>query len=126
MPFAKGNPYANNRKGKTKDQSKSIWLLESLQAHGFDYEAVLVKLMAKATKGDRHALDMAHLLVKMVPYIANAPKTDHAVVEIDTLVINRLDSPVKQSIDATVIPDGHPPLVSKPSALNIPSQSKDI
>lgn len=91
MPFKKGDPHIGRAKGTPN--KKTIWLLESLSEHGFDYETVLVKLMGQAVKGDKHALEMAHLLVKMVPYIANAPKQDVGINQIETLVINRFEAP---------------------------------
>ena len=91
---------------KGTPNKKTIWLLESLQEHGYDYEAMLSKFLERAAKGDRHALDMAHLLVKMVPYLANAPKQDVGVNQIDTLVINRFEvTPATQAIDTEVVPD---------------------
>ncbi len=115
MPFDKGNQAAKGRRNPTP---KTIWLLESLQKHGFNYEVKLAALMERALKGDRHALDMLHLLVKMVPYIANAPKSEHAAVQIDKLVINRIAAPPSQE-------EGHPPLIVDTTAVNIPSQSEE-
>lgn len=89
MPFVKGE--GGRKKGSVN--KKSIWLLESLAEHGYDYEAMLTKFLDKASKGDLHALQMAHLLVKMVPYLANSPKSDTGTMQIDTLVINRFESP---------------------------------
>ena len=88
MPFKKGNSYGKANAGKPKQASKrTLWLLESLQEHGFDYEAVLVKAL-KA--GD---FKLAELLVRMVPHIANAPKQDIDLNGIETLVINRYVKP---------------------------------
>lgn len=100
----KGNQLGKANLGRKKDTSKTIWLLESLQEHGFDYEAVLVKFLNLAAKGDRHALDMAHLLVKLVPHLANAPKQDVGVNMIETLVINRFE-PSKPVIDTIAVSD---------------------
>lgn len=113
MPFQKGNIHANNRKGKKLEPKKTIWLLESLQEHGFDYERVLVSFLNKAATGDRHALDMAHLLVKLVPHLANAPKQDVGINNIETLVINRFDSKdapkaIDDIVDTTAAPDNLP------------------
>lgn len=79
---------------------KSVWLLESLAKNGYDYEKMLTGFLEKAAKGNHTALSMAQLLVKMVPYVANMPKTDTAQVSIDTLVINRYDGkePITVSI----------------------------
>lgn len=103
MPFKKGNQLGKQNLGKRKESKKTIWLMESLQEHGFDYEAVLVKFLNLASKGDRHALEMAHLLVKLVPHIANAPKQDTGINQIETLVINRFDAPAARAavIDTT-------------------------
>ena len=88
MPFQKGNTLGKANKGKPKQSSKrTLWLLESLQEHGFDYEAVLVKAL-KA--GD---FKLAELLVRMVPHIANAPKQDITLDGVETLVINRYVKP---------------------------------
>ena len=78
MPFTKGNQLGKANLGRKKEAKKTIWLLESLQEHGFDFEAVLVKFLDRAAKGDQHALAMAQLLVKMVPHLANAPKNRRA------------------------------------------------
>jgi hypothetical protein len=92
MPFVKGNQLGKANLGRKKESKKTIWLMESLQEHGYNYEAMLVGFLQKAAKGDRLALDMAHLLVKMVPHMANAPKQDVGQTMIETLVINRFDS----------------------------------
>lgn len=107
MPFEKGHKKIGGRV-KGEPAKKTLWLLESLTEHGFDYESMLSKFLAKAAQGDRHALDMAHLLVKLVPHIANAPKQDVGINQIETLVINRFDSPkdpvrIDASIEAEVI-----------------------
>ena len=91
MPFAKGNQLGKANKGRRRESPKTVWILQSLMEHGFDYEAVLVKFLNKAATGDRHALDMAHVLIKLVPHLANAPKNDAGVTQIETLVINRFD-----------------------------------
>lgn len=108
MPFSKGNQLGKANLGRKKESKKTIWLLESLQEHGFDFEAVLVKFLDKATRGDQHALQMAQLLVKMVPHLANAPKSDAGTTQIDTLVINRFDATkelphIEPSIEAILI-----------------------
>ncbi len=82
---------------------KSIWLMESLAEHGYDYEKMLTSFLQKAAKGDRLALDMAHLLVKLVPYLANMPKQDVGLTSIDTLVINRFEAPKEvERINASI------------------------
>ena len=98
MPFQAGNQLGKKNLGRRKDTKKTIWLMESLAEHGYNYEAMLVSFLQKAAKGDRLALDMAHLLVKLVPHLANAPKQDVGTTQIETLVINRFDSPVKQDV----------------------------
>jgi len=88
---------------------KSLWLLQSLAANGYDYERLLVKFLDGAAKGNQRYYAMAQLLVKMIPYLANMPKTDMGTLQIETLVINRLEHPaVPQSIDTTA--EGYPPL----------------
>ena len=79
------------QKGSTKGRKykRTIWLMESLAAHGYDYQKMLTEFLLKAAKGDKVALDMGHILVKLVPYLANMPKQDQAITSIDTLVINR-------------------------------------
>jgi hypothetical protein len=77
---------------KGSPNKKTVWILESLAEHGYDYERMLTSFLNKAAKGDRHALDMAHLLVKLVPYLANAPKNDAGTTQIETLVINRFEA----------------------------------
>lgn len=89
---------------------KSIWLLQSLAEHGYDYEKMLTRFLEKAAKGDAHAERMAYLLVKMVPYLANTPKTDAGQVQIETLVIARLDRSDKVHAIDTTATDGHPPV----------------
>jgi len=124
MPFVKGNKLGTANKGRKKDQSKTIWLLNSLKDHGFDYERMLVKFLDKASKGDRHALEMAHLLIKMVPHIANAPKQDAGTTTIDTLVINKFDGSQAEritgpAVDADIVSeskDAEPLPVPQPEA----------
>ena len=91
---------------------KTIWLMESLAEHGYDYEAMLTKFLEKAAKGDQVAYGMAQLLVKMVPYLANMPKQDVGINQIETLVINRYELPAAPDAPAidTTVTDGHPPL----------------
>ncbi len=117
---------------------KSIWLMQSLAEHGYDYEKMLTMFLEKAAKGDQVAYGMAQLLVKMVPYLANMPKQDVGMTQIDTLVINRytIDSSplvstqvddinryelmqghkdaIAEPIDAELAPEGTPPEVNTP------------
>ena|ERR1700682_918516 len=112
MPFKAGNQLGKKNLGRRKNHAKTLWLLESMSEKGFDFESKLVTLLEKAIKGDRVALEAAHLLVKLVPHVANAPKNDAGVNQIETLVINRymVDSPVKtEAIDAIAEPI-EPPL----------------
>lgn len=110
MPFDKGNQLGKANLGRRKESKKTIWLMESLQEHGYDYEAMLVKFLAKAATGDRLALDMAHLLVKLVPHLANAPKQDVGTTQIETLVINRFEASKPPSvIETTIEPDTNTP-----------------
>jgi len=108
MPFMKGNQLGKKNLGRKKESKKTLWVLESLQEHGFDFEATLVKFLDRAAKGDRHALDMAHLLVKLVPHIANAPKQDVGINQIETLVINRFDSVQQPEMIETTATDDAP------------------
>ena len=83
--------------------------MESLAEHGYDYEAMLTKFLQKASKGDERAYAMAQLLVKLVPFIANNPKQDVGINQIETLVINRFESPKEvpqfdTSIEAELVP----------------------
>lgn len=115
MRFEKGNKAAVGRKTPEKPTAKTVWILQSLQEHGYDYEAMLVKFLSKAAQGDRHALDMAHLLVKLIPHLANAPKNDVSVNQIETLVINRFDSPVKtDAVETSATPLDIPSQTEKP------------
>jgi hypothetical protein len=97
---------------------KSIWLLESLTRNGYDYEKMLTKFLSEAARGNQRSYAMAQLLVKMVPYLAHMPKSDAGTVQIDTLVINRLErSPVPLS-------EGGSPSIDA-EVVNIPSQSEE-
>lgn len=90
-------------RAKGTPNKKSIWLMESLAQHGYDYEAMLTKFLDKAAKGDQIAYGMAQLLVKMVPYLANMPKTDVGPMQIETLVINRYNLPEPSTANPDVI-----------------------
>jgi hypothetical protein len=100
MPFKKGNQFGKANAGKPKQPSKrTLWLLESLQEHGFDYEATLVKAL-KA--GD---FKLAELLIRMVPHIANQPKQDIDINGIETLVVNRYRPEQSSSLEPEEKPD---------------------
>ena len=86
MPFKKGE---GGRKKGTTVAKRTVWIMESLRAHGYDYEKMLVTFLTKAAQGDKIAADMAALLTKLVPYIANAPKMDVDLNGVENLVINR-------------------------------------
>lgn len=108
MPFQKGNKFGHGR--PKSDSPKTIWLLQSLAAHGVDLQALLAKSLIKAAAGDRQATDLAHLLAKLLPHVANAPKSDAGTVQIETLVINRFEKTANPpltggipSIDAEVV-----------------------
>lgn len=92
MPFEKGHVKVGGRK-KGERARKTVWVLQSLAEHGYDYEKMLVGFLNKAATGDKVAYDMAALLVKLVPHLANAPKHDVGVAHIETLVINRIERP---------------------------------
>jgi len=115
MPFAKGNQLGKANKGRKKEQPKTIWLLQSLAANGVNLEEMLAKALLKAARGDRQATDLAHLLAKMLPHVANAPKQDVGINQIETLVINRfeavkepvrIDAPIEAEIESST--DGQP------------------
>lgn len=115
MPFKAGNQYGKSNLGRKKDQAKTLWLLESFNSQGFNFETKLVMLLEKAIKGDRIALEAAHLMVKMLPHVANPPKQDVNIGNIDQLVINRYDSTKVIEPTKTVaepIPEGNPPFIT--------------
>ena len=85
MPFKKGQKGGPGRP-KGQANKRTIWLLESLKEHNFDYEAALVNALKH---GD---YKMAEILVRMVPHVANAPKQDIDLGSVETLVINRYKS----------------------------------
>ena len=114
MPFNKGNQFGRANKGRKRETPKTIWLLQSLADNGVDLQSLLAQSILKAAKGDRQALDLAHLLQKMLPLVANAPKSDQAQVQIDTLVINRLPLPSHG--------EGNPPSIADAEVVNIPLQ----
>lgn len=113
MPFAKGNQLGKANAGRKRDTSKkTVWIMESLREQGYDYERTLVNFLERAARGDKLAYDMAALLIKLVPHLANQPKHDVGIAQVDTLVINRYEgakpAPV---IDADVVPDTQTPPV---------------
>jgi hypothetical protein len=118
MPFSKGNQLAKGHGRPKKESQKTIWLLQSLLENGVDLQSLLAKSILKAAHGDRQAMDLAHLLTKLLPLVANAPKADAGTVQIDTLVINRFDK-------AKTIPlaEGHPPIDAE--FVNEPLQSEE-
>jgi hypothetical protein len=116
---------------------KSIWLLQSLANNGYDYEKMLTKFLSEAARGNQRSYAMAQLLVKMVPYLANMPKTDGGVLAIETLVINRyagVQPSIAEPIDTDAIaddgdatpegpdtaPEGIPPLSPATHPINNP------
>lgn len=108
MPFAKGNQLGKANAGRKRDTGrKTVWIMESLKEQGYDYERTLVTFLEKAARGDKLAYDMAALLIKLVPHLANAPKSDMAQVQVETLVINRYQ-PEARHID-TVAEGQTPP-----------------
>jgi hypothetical protein len=92
MPFVKGNQLGKANKGRKKETPKTVWLLQSLQENGVNLQELLAKSILKASHGDRQAMDLAHLLAKLIPHVANAPKNDVGTMEIETLVINRFEA----------------------------------
>lgn len=99
MPFQKGHAYHPVRNPRSK---KTVWIMESLKENGYDYEKMLVKFLRDAvgaeTAAERaKAYDMAALLIKLVPHLANAPKQDAGTTQIETLVIQRLEAPRPQA-----------------------------
>lgn len=102
MPFKKGNTLASNRKGKRKEQPKTIWLLQSLAENGVNLQSLLASSIIKASHGDRQAMDLAHLLTKLLPLVSNAPKQDVGMTQIETLVINRYDAAQTPQIEPAI------------------------
>ena len=87
-------------------KAKTIWLKESLEKHGYDYEKMLTGFLMKAAKGDKLAYDMAALLIKMIPHLAQAPKAEAGTTQIDTLVINKYEGRkevIAPVVDAEVV-----------------------
>ena len=105
MPFAKGNQLGKANAGRKRDTSKkTVWIMESLREQGYDYERTLVGFLERAAKGDKLAYDMAALLIKLVPHLANAPKNDAGTVQVETLVINRYaDKQAEPAIDTVAV-----------------------
>lgn len=112
MPFSKGDKNINKKGPISKDRPKTIWLLQALAENGVNLQSLLAKSILKAAQGDRQAMDLAHLLTKLLPLVSNAPKNDAGTTQIETLVINRYESkgPVKieQSIDTELIEPSDP------------------
>ena len=106
MPFQKGNQASKGHGRPRKESVKTIWLLQSLAENGVDLQSLLAKSIIKAEHGDKAALDLAHLLIKMLPLVSNMPKADTMVAQIETLVINKYDAakPVAlPSVDTTLV-----------------------
>lgn len=106
MPFAKGNQLGKANAGRKRDTSKkTVWIMESLREQGYDYERTLVNFLERAARGDKLAYDMAALLIKLVPHLANQPKHDVGIAQVDTLVINRYEAAKvpQPSIDTTAV-----------------------
>lgn len=106
VKFQKGNQMARRR--KESGQKKTVWIMQSLAEHGYDYEKMLVGFLKQASDPAasiferKTAYDMAALLIKLVPHLANAPKQDHGTTQIETLVIQRLEpAPQRPAIDTT-------------------------
>jgi hypothetical protein len=111
MPFKAGNQLGKKNLGRRKESPKTIWVKEALEANGYNFERTLVGFLDKAAKGDRHAYAMAELLIKLVPHLANAPKAERPITNIETLVIHRHDparavTPPAVAVDAEVIAEG--------------------
>jgi len=109
MPFSKGNQLGKKNLGRKRESPKTLWVLESLRANGYDYEGLLVKFLKQAATGDRHAYAMAELLIKLVPHLANAPKAERPIAQIETLVIHRHDPArpaVRPAVDTTATIEG--------------------
>jgi hypothetical protein len=111
MPFKAGNQLGKKNLGRRKESAKTIWVKEALEAQGYNYERTLVGFLERAAKGDRLAYSMAELLIKLVPHLANAPKAERPVAQIETLVIHRHDpaQAVQPVIETEVVPEGDPP-----------------
>lgn len=113
MQFQKGNKMSSLR--KDRKVQKTVWIREELAAKGYDFEKTLVGFLERAARGDKLAYDMAALLIKLVPHLANAPKHDVGVTQVDTLVINRYDakSVPAPAVDTTAVEetDGQSPTV---------------
>ena len=112
MPFAKGNKLGRANKGRKHEPPKTIWLLQSLAEHGVNLQDLLAKSLVKASKGDKQALELSHLLAKFLPHVANAPKQDVGISQVDTLVIARCDIPIQLDTQRTETPLLGP--ISKP------------
>ena len=105
MKFQKGNKMASLRKDRTV--AKTVWVREELAKQGYDFEKTLVGFLERAARGDKLAYDMAALLVKLLPHLANQPKHDVGIAQVDTLVINRYDAAkVSAPVDTTAIETG--------------------
>lgn len=122
MPFSKGNQLGKANLGRRKESPKTIWVKEALEANGYNFEHTLVGFLERAAKGDRLAYAMAELLIKLVPHLANAPKAERPITNIETLVIHRHD-PARavpaQVVDTTATEtqaEGDPPSTEQDAA----------
>lgn len=102
MPFKKGNKAAVGHGRHKADTPKTIWLLQSLAENGVNLQSLLASSILKASRGDRQAMDLAHLLTKLLPLVSNAPKQDVGMTQIDTLVINRYEATPALRIDPAI------------------------
>jgi hypothetical protein len=111
MPFKAGNQLGKKNLGRKRESPKTIWVKEALEANGYNFERTLVKFLDQAAKGDRHAYAMAELLIKLVPHLANAPKAERPITNIETLVIHRHD-PARAvpppAVEAELVEGDHP------------------
>jgi len=88
--FPKGHPKYGGRKAGTKSK-QTLWVLESLKAHGVDYEKMLADALKRAETGDEFALELLDRLAKLAPHIANKPKETVGMEGIEGLVIKPYD-----------------------------------
>lgn len=130
MPFSKGNQLGKANLGRRKESPKTIWVKEALEANGYNFEHTLVGFLERAAKGDRLAYAMAELLIKLVPHLANAPKAERPITNIETLVIHRHDPAriiAPDAIDTTAETQAEGPLNPSTNAEgDPPSTEQDV
>lgn len=101
--FPTGHPKHGGRKKGTKNRS-TVWVLESLRAHGVDYEKMLADALKQIAQpipkgldtNELHAflaqrdsaLEILDRLAKLAPHIANKPKEHVGLEGVDELVIS--------------------------------------